>query len=365
MRKYGNGAVPPSVRVLVLSRSRPDGIMARRARALAEHAPGGVEVAVAHRPLTPRPFLTGERPDVAYVFDSHPAELRAAAALRARGVPVVLEAGDVGWVLERAKGASRGSVMTRELLERASWRFADGLTVRGEGFRDVLRDLGVAREATVIPDGVDLDAFAPGDPRPGRRRLGLTDDDVAVGVLGSIVWVERAQTAYGWELVEALPRLPARVKAVIVGDGTGLVRLRARAGELGVADRLLTPGAVPHADVPGILAALDAVVWTQTPDVVGRCRTTMKLPEYLACGSFVIASDVGEARRSVDGNGVRVAYRGGRDPAYVDGVTGAVAGVAADPGAARERGLLGRAHAERFGWERVAATWADVVRACA
>ncbi len=322
-------------------------------------------MALAHRPLGLRRFVTGPAPDVAYVFDSHPIELRAAAALRARGVPVVVEAGDVGWLIERARGASRRTVAVRERLERLSWRRADALTVRGEGFRDVLRELGVGREAAVVPDGVDLRRFAAGDPGPGRRRLGLAEADVAVGVVGSIAWDERARIAYGWELVEALPRLPERVRAVVVGAGTGVPRLRVRADELGVGDRLLTPGAVRHADVPGVLAALDAVAWTQTPDVVGRCRTTMKLPEYLAAGRYVIASDVGEARRSVDGNGVRIAYRGGRDPAYVDGVVGAIAEVAADPAAARERGLLGRRHAERFGWERVAATWAGVVRACA
>lgn len=339
--------------------------MARRARALAAHAPHDVEVAIAHRPLRARPFVTGARPDAAYVFDSHPIELRAAAALKARGVPVVVEAGDVGWAIEAAKGTRRTTIELRRRLERASWRRADALTVRGEGFLEVLRELGVERRAVVVPDGVDLDRFAPRHPAPARRRLGLAAADVAVGVVGSIVWAAGPRTAYGWELVEALPRLPAHVKAVVVGEGSGLARLRQRASQLGVAGRLLTPGAVAHADVPSVLAALDAVVWTQTPDLVGRCRTTMKLPEYLACGKFVIASDVGEARRSVDGNGVRIPYAGGRDPAYVEGVATAVEEVAADPAAAHERGLVGRRLAERFAWDRVAATWAEVVRGCA
>jgi glycosyltransferase involved in cell wall biosynthesis len=227
----------------------------------------------------------------------------------------------------------------------------------------VLAERGVRRPAFVVPEGVDLERFAPRPPGAGRRLLGLRDGDVAVGVVGSIVWSPVQRTGYGWELVEALPRLPARVKVVLVGGGDGIAPLRARAQQLGVADRLLTPGVLAHDRIPDALAALDAVTWTQTPDALGRCRTTLKLPEYLAAGRFIVASDVGAARVHVDGNGARIPYAGGRDPRYVEGVAGVLAEVARDPAAARERGLLGVAKAAPFAWPRVAAAFHDALRA--
>lgn len=343
--------------VLLLSRSRPDGVMARRAEELARRSAPELRVTVVHRGAR----LPRGRPDAVVVFDSAPRELGPALRRRLRGVPVVVDAGDVVGELLAKLGAARARVHWRSALERACWRWADALVLRGEGFRAVLAERGVRRRVDVLPDGVDLELFRPRDRLPGRGRLGLAPDDVAVGVVGSIVWAPAESIAYGWELVEALPFLPARVKAVVVGDGDGLPRLRARADALGVGTRLVTPGRVAHAEVPELLSALDAVTWTQTPDAVGRCRTTVKLGEYLACGRFVIASDVGEARRSVQENGVRVPYRGGRDPEYVRTVVEAIRAIDADPSLPR-RGLDGRKLARRYDWDRVAAGFVGVVQ---
>jgi len=336
--------------------------MARRALRIAEHAPPGLDVEVVHRPSGPgaeralvRRLARARRPDVVVAYDCDPRELRLALLLRARGVPVALEIGDVAADVIRALGGSYARVARRRATEAAAWRLADALLVRGAGFEEVLAERGVRRRSYLVPEGVDVERFAPRSPEVGRRLLGLDDGDVAAGVAGSIVWSPVARTAYGWELVEALPRLPANVKAVLVGGGDGVERLRARARELGVAGRLLTPGVIAHDDVPAALAALDAVTWTQTPDAVGRCRTTLKLPEYLASGRFIVASDVGAARTYIDGNGARIPYAGGRDRRYVEGVTEVLAEVARDPAAARERGRRGVAKAAPFAWPRVAA----------
>jgi glycosyltransferase involved in cell wall biosynthesis len=345
--------------------------MEQRARALAAHAGSGVEVELAYRPgsaaeareLVVRAVTTPA--DVLYVFDTNPRELAPAAFRRLRGTPAVLEAGDAVADHLRAIGAGRARVAWRAAFERGGWVAADALVVRGEGFRDVLAERGITRSVHVLPDGVDLERFRPDGPASDfRRHAGLGPDALAVGVLGSIVWNPRERTAYGWELVEALPLVPRRVHAVIVGEGDGISHLRARAAELGVAERLQTPGPVAHERVPDVLRGLDAVAWTQTPDAVGRCRTTMKLPEYLACGRYILASDVGEARRCVTGNGRRVPYAGGRDPAYVGGIAEAIRALAADPALA-SRGRLGVAAARRFSWERIGAGFAGIVREAA
>ena len=57
---------------------------------------------------------------------------------------------------------------------------------------------------------------------------------------------------------------------------------------------------------------------------MGSGRTTLKLPEYLACGKCVLASDVGEARRLIGENGQLLRYAGGRDLAYARAMAAAV-----------------------------------------
>jgi colanic acid biosynthesis glycosyl transferase WcaI len=338
-------------RVLLFSRSRPNGLLAHRAAELARRSAARLDVRV----IAKGAVVPTDRPaQAAYVFDAVPAVLGPALRLRARGVPVVLEAGDHIAALERALARGRARTLRALALEELAWRTADRLVVRGAGFVDVLRERGVRRPVTVLPDGVDLELFRPLPRLGARARLGLADADIVVGVTGSIVWSPRHAIAYGWELVEALSETPSHVQAVVVGDGDGVPRLRARARELGVAHRLLTVPHVPLRTLPELLAAFDAVTWTQTPDSVGRARTTAKLPEYLACGKYVLASDVGEATRAIDGNGVRVPYRGGRDPAYVAGIAAAIRALAEDPARA-EAGLTGRRTARRYDYDRVAA----------
>jgi glycosyltransferase involved in cell wall biosynthesis len=338
-----------------------------RAREIARHAAPRVDVRVLHKPQSVaayarlwRAVAAGPRPDAICVYDVHPRELLPAAVGRLRGLPVIVETGDVAAELIASAGAGALRVAYRRAAERAAWRWASVLAARAEGFVPLLADLGVERRIEVVPEGVDRELFRPLDPGPGRALLGLRDGEHAVGVVGSIVWNPVTEVAYGWELVDALPDLPPSWKAVIVGSGDGLGRLRARAEELGVAERLITPGRVPHERVPELQAALDAVTWTQTPDLVGIPRLTLKLPEYLACGKYVLASDVGAARDLVEGNGERVPYAGGRDRAYAHAIAKAVAGLP-DRAELDRRGAEGIQRSAQFAWDVVARRFCEVV----
>src|SRR2546421_7298116 len=93
-----NGAT----RVVLLSRSRPDGVMARRAHALATRSASELNVTVVHRQAGRLPglrlaqqFAPGVAPEAIFVFDSSPRELGPSFLQRLRGVPLIVEAGDV------------------------------------------------------------------------------------------------------------------------------------------------------------------------------------------------------------------------------------------------------------------------------
>lgn len=345
--------------------------MARRARQVARHAAPRIQVSIVHRPAGLRGqarmwrrMLRAARPDALCAYDVNPRELFPSLLGRMRGVPVIVEVGDLAGELLAAHGVRGPRLAYRRGAERAAWHGASVLTVRGPGFVPLLRERGVSRPIHVVPEGVDRELFRPLDPAPGRALLGLSEGERAVGVAGTIVWNPVTATAYGWELVDGLPHMPGEWRAVVVGQrygqGDGVARLRARAEELGVGDRLLTPSRIEHEQVPSVLAALDAVTWTQTPDAAGSGRTTLKLPEYLACGKYVLASDVGEARRLIAGNGRLLPYAGGRDLAYARAVAGAVAALP-DRAELDRLGAHGVERAREFGWEAVADRFCEVV----
>ncbi len=125
-----------------------------------------------------------------------------------------------------------------------------------------------------------------------RRRLGIADDALVVGLAGSLHWDAHVGYTYGAELVQAARRVKRRDLVVcVVGDGSGRARLEQMAGEdLGV--RVLLPGRVAPEQVPEYLAAFDIGSLSQSVDRVGSFRYTTKLSEYLASELPIITGEI-------------------------------------------------------------------------
>ena len=310
------------MKVAFLVNGDPRGPIAERARAFESHLRDRFEILIAYRTGTRLhsirafiAFLRRERPPIVYVLDMSYAGVVAGMVAKAMlGAKLVIDTGDAVYALARSAGL-RGPVglaMTW-LLERTALRVADHVVVRGTYHRSLLASQGV--EATVIQDGIDTDAFANGDPGDLRKRLGLTGM-LGVGFLGSLVWSDRLQIGYGWDLVEAMRLLRGEpVKGILIGAGTARPILEARAREYALGDQMLFLDPVPYEDVPRHLAAVDVWLSTQTNDVPGNVRTTGKLPLYLAAGRYILASDVGEASLVLPQD-MRVEYRGVVDREY-------------------------------------------------
>jgi len=115
-----------------------------------------------------------------------------------------------------------------------------------------------------------------------RRALGIAPGDIVFGIVGSLDWNERHGYCYGYELVQAACRLQRDdVKVVVVGEGSGLSRLRDLAGAR-LGRTVLLPGRIPRDRVQAYLHAFDVGSLPQTVDRVGALRYTTKLSEYLA-----------------------------------------------------------------------------------
>jgi Glycosyl transferases group 1 len=135
-----------------------------------------------------------------------------------------------------------------------------------------------------------------------RGRLGIDDETIVFGLLGSLVWNRRLGYCYGSELVRAiLQQSPSRrVAVVVVGGGSGLDRLREIAADRLGKDIFLL-GEVPGSQVADHLAAFDVASLPQSVDGVGSFRYTTKLSEYLAAGLPVITGRIPMAYDLNDG----------------------------------------------------------------
>jgi glycosyltransferase involved in cell wall biosynthesis len=211
------------------------------------------------------------------------------------GARWIVDTGDA--IVELGKALGRGplAMAATRLLEWVALRCSSAVVVRGSYHKELLAKRGI--NAIFIPDGVDVEQFAP----PQGQKPKGPNEPLVVGIVGSVVWSPVRNTCYGWELLEIVAGLRDRmmrsVRGIVVGDGNGLERLKARCRELGLEGLVEFPGRVPYAELPAWIHRMDVCLSPQTDDVVGRVRTTGKLPLYMAAGRFILASRVGEAAR--------------------------------------------------------------------
>jgi glycosyltransferase involved in cell wall biosynthesis len=177
---------------------------------------------------------------------------------------------------------------TRCLLKAAEhvvFRLADGIVSVSPKVADDVRSSGVAEsKLAVVANGCDPDAFSPVDD--AKRRLGWDEDATHVGFVGGLnEWHGVGR------IVEALPRVLEErptTRFVVVGDGPSRTDLEERVTEQGVESQVDFLGQVPHEDVPLYMSAFDVGTILKHPEIPG---SPLKLYEYLACGTPVVATD--------------------------------------------------------------------------
>ena len=148
--------------------------------------------------------------------------------------------------------------------------------------------------------------------------------------------------------IDALPELgERRVELVVAGGGELLDGFRERARAAGVADRVHFLGAVPHAELPGVLRAADLfLLTTEPPESFG-----IVLIEAMACGLPAIATDYPGVRAVVD-EGETGLLVPARDASAVAAALAELDDAGAEGRA--ELGRHGRAKAEReWSWPRL------------
>ncbi|MCD0450981.1 glycosyltransferase family 4 protein [Actinocorallia sp. API 0066] len=270
--------------------------------------------------------------------------------------PALREAG-----IGRAVGITHGHEAAWAQLPAARGllrRIGDGLdvlTYLGEYTRSrmarALSPQAAARMTRLAP-GVDEDVFRPGAGGTEiRKRHGVDGRPVAVCVSRLVPRKGQDTLIRVWPAVRA--RVPDAV-LLLVGGGPYRRELERMAERSGVRDSVVFTGSVPWSELPAHYDAGDVFVMP--------CRTRrggldveglgIVYLEASATGLPVVAGDSGGAPDAVLA-GETGLVAPGRDPGAV---ADAVAGLLADPAAARAMGARGRAWVEaEWTWTRQAA----------
>ena len=243
------------------------------------------------------------KPDILH---AHSPCLNGIAALRVGrrlGLPVVYEmraswedaAVDHGTTTEGSLRYRLSRALETWTLERAS-----AVTTICEGLRQDILVRGIApSKVTVIPNAVNPAQFPvieQGDAAL-RTRLGLAPDGFTVGFIGSFYGYEGLDT-----LLDAVPGMAATIpdlRVLLVGGGPEDARLKAQAERLGIEDRVVFTGRVPHDQVGRYYGEIDVLAYPRKRIRLTETVTPLKPLEAMAQGRLLVASNVGGHRELI------------------------------------------------------------------
>ncbi|GAA1559695.1 D-inositol-3-phosphate glycosyltransferase [Dactylosporangium maewongense] len=270
------------------------------------------------------------------------------------GVPLVHTAHTLAKVKNQLLAdGDKPEPMARVIGEEQVVAAADGLVANTPAEAADLIELYAAdpRRVSVVPPGVDLETFTPGDGR-NRQKFGLPEDALVVAFVGRIQPLKAPDVLLraAAELRARDPELGAKLVVAVCGgpSGSGLDRptaLMDLAAELGIADcvRFLAPQ--PREDLAELFRAVDLVAVPSYNESFGLVAI-----EAQACGTPVVAAAVGGLVTAVrDGvSGVLVDTHRPEDWAAVLG------DLLAHPARRRELSEGAVRHAHEFSWSHTA-----------
>ena len=227
-----------------------------------------------------RAYLLAQKPDLVLTYNW--GAIESVLAMRRRGIGVVHHEDGFG-PDEQARQKLR-----RVLTRRFALRRTKAVIVPSQNLRRIALEIWRVPETLVhyVPNGIDLEYFAPIERSEARRQLDLPGDAFVVTSVGHL----RPEKNYV-RLVESFAALAAKnvvdARLLLVGDGPQRSEVEARAEKLGVRDKLVLTG--PLEDPRPAYAACDVFALSSDTE-----QMPVALLEAMAMQCAVLSTAVGD-----------------------------------------------------------------------
>ena len=232
------------------------------------------------------------------------------------------------------------------LFERFLPSIVDGLSTASDAIRDLAVQRGFPAELIVkTPVGADLVQFHPDNDgtllrSDSRYNIGNFPMVLYLGQLEGAAYVETFLQA----AIKVRKSIPG-AKFVVVGGGILLKKLKKYAAKLNLDEEVIFTGYIPSNEVPKFVAAADVAVACLDDYPNTRCKSPLKIAEYMAAGKAIVASKVGEVSWMLQGSGIIV------PPGEPEPLAIGIKTFLNNPEIAKELGAQARRRAEKyFNW---------------
>jgi D-inositol-3-phosphate glycosyltransferase len=204
-------------------------------------------------------------------------------------------------------------------------------------------------KVSVIPCGVNLDLFQPGDKIEARQKLGLGEGKI-------MLFVGRVERLKGIDkIIQSMPYLQAiKPRLIIVGeDGNRqgeIDNLKVLAQKTGVADSVTFTGLVDYEKLPDYYNAADVFVFPSYYESFGLAPL-----ESLACGTPVVVTNVGDLMNIVRQAETGFVVEDNEPQQLAEKIALVLNGHIRDIGNVQSI----RASVARFGWQNIAGSFLE------
>jgi len=285
------------------------------------------------------------KPDVVHVYFGMPTGPVGLAVKKLTGRPYLLSlrGGDVPGFLPGT--LDRLHTLTAP-ISRWVWREASAIVANSRGLRDLAQQSSPWREVAYVPNGIDLEGYAP----PAAPRT-----DGVFRPLFSGRLVEQKGVRY---IIDALPAVEATlarpVELVVAGAGPIEADLRAQADALGLTASVRFLGWTERAAMPGLYASADVFVFPSFEE--GMPNVVL---EAMASGLPLVATDIYGHRELMahDDNALLT------PTADSGAIAAALIRMGQDAGLRDRLAQRSRERAEAFGWRSTAQAYLTMSQA--
>ncbi|MBN2383533.1 glycosyltransferase family 4 protein, partial [bacterium] len=183
-------------------------------------------------------------------------------------------------------------------------RMVDSISVSSEALRLKAFERACPEKVIVkVPVGADLNEFSP-DREPDHTIELPPGEGPLVLYAGQIEGANYASLFL--KAAAAVKKREPKTRFLVVGGGFRLAELHTIAQDLDLGDAICFTGYVLHSEIPAILALADICVATFEDNLITRCKSPLKIVEYMGMAKAIIASDVGEVHHMLEGRAVLV-----------------------------------------------------------